>query len=204
MGASVTDEDFTAMILGSLPDSYRPLLSSLTAIVMATRTPLLPNDLKQYIIIEYEHNKIRGQASGKTALVVKGKDKQLKKGWKKKAKSDVECGNCHKKGHTSEECWAPGGGAEGKGRHQKKNQPNANSATAAMVTAAATSPPNEEYAFACTSSLQEVGAALDSKGIDASRRGAIVDSGASSHFCSDLNKFVSYQAFKSTNTGHRR
>jgi hypothetical protein len=32
----------------------------------------------------------------------------------KKSKKDVKCWDCHKKGHTKAECWAAGGGAEGK------------------------------------------------------------------------------------------
>ena len=33
----------------------------------------------------------------------------------RKHKKDVECFNCHKKRHTMADCWAPGGGSEGKG-----------------------------------------------------------------------------------------
>ncbi|EDR10241.1 uncharacterized protein LACBIDRAFT_316933 [Laccaria bicolor S238N-H82] len=32
-----------------------------------------------------------------------------------KKKTDVECYNCHKTGHISNECWAKGGGHEGQG-----------------------------------------------------------------------------------------
>ncbi|KIK05100.1 hypothetical protein K443DRAFT_643076 [Laccaria amethystina LaAM-08-1] len=30
-------------------------------------------------------------------------------------KTDVECYNCHKKGHMSSDCWSKGGGCEGQG-----------------------------------------------------------------------------------------
>ena len=32
-----------------------------------------------------------------------------------KKKHDIECHNCHKKGHTKAECWAKGGSKEGQG-----------------------------------------------------------------------------------------
>ena len=32
-----------------------------------------------------------------------------------KSDSDKECYNCHKKGHIVKDCWAKGGGSEGKG-----------------------------------------------------------------------------------------
>jgi Zinc knuckle len=40
----------------------------------------------------------------------------LEKGKKggKKSKKGIKCYNCHKKGHIAKDCWASGGGAEGK------------------------------------------------------------------------------------------
>ena len=44
---------------------------------------------------------------------------QLKKGGGneglKNLKKNIKCFNCHKKGHLKCDCWASGGGAEGKG-----------------------------------------------------------------------------------------
>lgn len=42
MGAGILDPDFHAMILGSLPESYRPLLSAINAAAKITKTPLSP------------------------------------------------------------------------------------------------------------------------------------------------------------------
>ncbi|KEP45025.1 zinc knuckle protein [Rhizoctonia solani 123E] len=39
---------------------------------------------------------------------------------RKKKDDGPPCLNCGKAGHTMEECWAKGGGAEGTGPHQKR------------------------------------------------------------------------------------
>jgi hypothetical protein len=107
--------------VGSLPESYRPLISSLTAVAMSTGKKLSPESLKEYIRVKYEHRLLLGKAtSGQSALTAKTGGRFKRRGKKAKQKSDVVCTNCNKKGHTREECWNPGGGAEGKGPHQKK------------------------------------------------------------------------------------
>jgi hypothetical protein len=40
MGVPIIDSDFVAIILGSLPSSYRPILSSIYAAACLTRVPL--------------------------------------------------------------------------------------------------------------------------------------------------------------------
>ena len=52
-----------------------------------------------------------------------GQSKKGGGGGLKKLKKDVECFNCQKKGHYKQDCWAPDGGAEGKGlKNQKRKQ----------------------------------------------------------------------------------
>jgi hypothetical protein len=40
----------------------------------------------------------------------------------KKMNRDVECFNCHKKGHKKQDCWAKEGGKKGQGPRSKDNQ----------------------------------------------------------------------------------
>src|SRR3984893_19126108 len=54
MGAVIKDEDFTAMMVGSLPESFRPLLSSLLVMAQATKTSLDSHDFKQYPLEQAE------------------------------------------------------------------------------------------------------------------------------------------------------
>ena len=43
-----------------------------------------------------------------------------KKGGLSSKKKNIECHNCHKKGHYKSECWALGRGKEGQGPKQKE------------------------------------------------------------------------------------
>jgi hypothetical protein len=58
MGVSIADTDFHAIILGSLPESYRLLLSSISAAAKITKSPLTSNELITLITEEYEHRQL--------------------------------------------------------------------------------------------------------------------------------------------------
>ena len=40
----------------------------------------------------------------------------------KRTNKDIECFNCHKKGHKKPDCWAKGGGKEGQGPRSKERK----------------------------------------------------------------------------------
>ena len=161
MGTAIADNDFAAVIIGSLPSSFRPLLSSLTAVSSLSKATLNPNELIRYILEEYEHRLIQERANkGDAAMMSKSGGKAKGKG--KKPKSDVTCANpkCGRKGHTDKECWRPGGGAEGQGPNQKKkkgkeNDKTSNSPSANAVDATA----SEDFSF-CTSALEDIAASI--------------------------------------------
>jgi len=101
----------------------------------------------------------------------------------KKAKT---CSNCGKPGHVVEDCWAEGGGKEGQGPRQKKSLKKVEKKT---EESAAVAVEEELFAFTCTSDFNDVAESLQ---VPKSKRGAVVDSGASSHFCPDRTKFVTF------------
>ena len=122
LSESIPDQDFAAIILGSLPKSYNTYLSAITATLSVLGKEVDPDALILSMIDEYNHCSVKNRQ-----MKDKGKsDAAFFAGgsWKggmggKGGKSDVECFNCHKKGHKKADCWAKGGGKEGQGPRLK-------------------------------------------------------------------------------------
>src|SRR5277367_5895764 len=125
MGGSISDEDFTSIILGSIPLSYDTYIAAITATSTLLNQTLSPTNLIDAIRDEADRRTIKNPKPKKDeddAAFAAGQstDKGRKGGGgSKTAKKDMECFNCHKKGHMKKDCWASGGGAEGKGPKKK-------------------------------------------------------------------------------------
>lgn len=99
--------------------------------------------------------------------------------------SKIECYNCHKFGHIAADCFGKGGGREGQGPHQRKND----SANAAESTNAGTS----GNAAASTSTNHAFLSAESATVATKSRAQMhIVDTGATHHFTSDRASFITF------------
>ena len=55
LGSILSEEDFSAIILGSLPKTYDQFLSGVTATASVLKQELELKDLMQTIINEYDH-----------------------------------------------------------------------------------------------------------------------------------------------------
>jgi hypothetical protein len=128
MGATIDDKDFYAIILGSLPESYRPLLSSINATARINKKILIPDELINLITEEYEHRLLtdsKAEKRGGSALSANESGHRRKRGSANNAhqnNQETVCYNCNWKGHYKQDCWRPGGGKEGQGPNQKRNQ----------------------------------------------------------------------------------
>ena len=110
MGSIVTDEDFVMILITSLPEAWdNYTLAYLGS--SGNRPELRSHEIIAILLDEDRQCKERSGNSGETALQAKGKRNE---------NVDKECYNCHKKGHLSKDCWAEGGGMEGKGPRGRK------------------------------------------------------------------------------------
>jgi Reverse transcriptase (RNA-dependent DNA polymerase)/gag-polypeptide of LTR copia-type len=129
MGATLTDDDSAASILGSLPSSYDTFLSALTAAESVLGKSLTPDELMHSIIEEADRRSVRNQKAKKdekdvSFLAVDRKDNR---------KEERTCFNCGKKGHVKRNCWGKGGGKEGQGPKGKKKADEKPKAAAAKT-----------------------------------------------------------------------
>ena len=123
MGQPLGENDFYAIILGSLPASYDPYISAVNATSSVLGKTISADDLMLTVTEEYERRNLKnktGKKDDNAAFYSNDSEKGEKGGSSSSSKKkNVECHNCHKKGHYKSECWAPGGGKEGQGPKQK-------------------------------------------------------------------------------------
>lgn len=125
-----TDDDFYAIILGSMPTSFESYISALSATTRALGKLLSPDDLMDALNEEHDRRVLhRGNRKGETSdVALSANDSQ--------GRPVIKCFNCKNKGHKKADCWAPGGGKEGQGPKRKQGaSENANTAKAEKTEA---------------------------------------------------------------------
>src|SRR6202161_3912155 len=192
MGSTLSETRFNTIIMSSLPESYRPSLQTITAAERVNKlsgrqsSGIKADDLMGFLIEEAQHRLINEQRGKNAELALAAYSKSSGKGKSaKKNKSELECGNCKRKGHEADDCFAKGGGKEGQAPWQNKEKQKE------AATIAETKDEDEEmFAFTCTSDYTDVAAATP---IPKSSFGTCVDSGASNDYSPDRTKFSNYK-----------
>src|SRR6266403_307524 len=199
MGKTIGDDDYTDTLLASLPASYDGAVSSISASARLGSKTLTAEIFEQLIIDEYERRQVKDRRSDPKDKD-KDKDEALTADSSKrkgKDKRNVECFNCHKKGHYKTECYQKGGGQEGKGPKRGKNAQE-DAAPAAEDTTEAWAAIDHELELTEELCLTAVAAAGSHPArAHQSRPGIsyeLYDSGASRHMSPLRERFVSYKA----------
>src|SRR5271168_820277 len=113
MGGSINDEDFTSIVLGSIPPSYDTYIAAITATLSLLDKTLSSTNLIDAIHDEADRRTIKNPKAKKdeqdTAFVAGQSTGKGKKGGKgsKNSKKNLKCYNCQKKGYLKKDCWAP-------------------------------------------------------------------------------------------------
>ena len=192
MGKSVADNEYASILMGSLPSTYASMLGSIAASAEMSGTAVSSAIVVKLAMDEYDQRTLQSRKAQDEAFTA---DSQKKRKGKKR---DVECENCHKKGHTKAQCWAKGGGNEGgrpkrKGKDDDKKEGDKGAKSAAAITK---DEPDIE-AWAAIDGTEEDDAtphvpimAIES-GVKVQTE--LFDSGASRHMSPNRKQFVTYR-----------
>ena len=132
MGEALTENNFYAIIMGSLPSFFDPYISVLNTISSVMEKHLSADDLMLLITEEYKCHTLKTKGGKKDDnAAFYSSDAGKSKDGGSNSKKDKECHNCHKKGHFKADCWRKGGGKEGQGPKQKGRGKEKEAATTA-------------------------------------------------------------------------
>ena len=115
MGVILHDEDYVSMVLMSFPKTYSMHLKTLTDFENSSSHKFITHDFIIKVTELFDKWQLRANCDNKHALKDSAlqSTKHKKSGKKSQTSKDIECFNCHKKGHFSHNCHGSGGAKEG-------------------------------------------------------------------------------------------
>jgi hypothetical protein len=210
LGRTVGDDEYVAILIGSLPPCYDGPIDALTSSCDVNNTDITPIAVIRSATREYDKRTLRKEN--------KSQEEAFSAEAKKKAKNkEIECFNCKRKGHIKAECWAKGGDKEGQGPKQSKDRStedkskskakgkdkNKRKGKDAANVAHEESSSDESWAVIVAAddpsieeeqSLEGSGLSLSASTTDPTSEAEIYDSGASRHMSPFRHRFSSLRS----------
>jgi transposase InsO family protein len=189
MGKSVPDTEFASILMGSLPPSYASTLSGIAAAAEISNTTPTVSSVRKLAVDEYDRRTLNNGKAQDEAFAVDAK--------KKGKKRDIECFNCHKRGHMKSDCWARGGGKEGQAPKRRGGSKNDSAAGAEQSSGKSSGKSEDVEAWAAIVDVEEdEGAISGVPAMAADERGDVeaelYDLGASRHMSPFRERFITY------------
>jgi GAG-pre-integrase domain len=179
IGKTVTKEDYASVLIALLPPSYDAMISSMAMSCDISEAAVTPDLVIRHMTDKYQKRLIKKNANGGV------QDESFATGThNNKNKRNIECFNCHKKGHMKAECWAKGSGKEGQGPKRRQGSAQEGAAAASDETNDTESWAAMEYSQNEVSNMLQTTNRVETE---------LYDSGASRHMSPFWNKFITYQ-----------
>ncbi len=130
---TLEDHEYASILIGSLPSIYEPTISSILASAKLGKTPLDPDTVISLITDDFDRRELTKKRTKRDERDVAFHVDGCEGGGGRRSggsfgrggsggRKNVTCHNCKKKGHFKADCWAKGGGMEGKGPKGKKGE----------------------------------------------------------------------------------
>lgn len=204
MDNNITDLEFVIVLISSLPESWDSFTSAhlgnnnLSAIatsstMASTSTSIAPTVISSFeliaLILDEDHRRKEksGEAVGGSSAMFARNSKHTHK----HNESDPSCYNCGKRGHMAKDCWAKGGGMEGKGpRGKGKGKGKKDDKHSANVNTHQSSNDKSHHQSAFTAS--------ETSHFDAclSRDTWLADSGTTTHIANNRDFFRTFEPIR--------
>ena len=116
MGSLVSDDKFIILLITSLPESWDQFMMAYLG-ANGNNTTATSHEL--VLIITEENCRWQEKGTRVESAMLSWARNHREQTHGISHSLDVECYNCHKKGHTRDNCWSKGGGKEGQGPRTK-------------------------------------------------------------------------------------
>ena len=201
MGSVISDTRFSAMIMSSLPPSYRPALQTITAASKASKSTMLPTELIAFFTEEAHHRVIAEDRANQAQSALYARTHRGRKSPEHDESSDSESdSDSDSDSDDSESSSSSESSDEEEKPSQKRKSSNRETKP---VESAGVAVDEELYAFTCTS---DHAAATESLKVPIPKFDVVVDSRADQHICPDRTKFSKFHEIPdriiNTSDGH--